>query len=146
MLLYLFNFRKVFFEGAWAKFGICTVVGLNGTLVEDNMHTFKGECKLFSFNKCPFSKCPFWNFNLQRKYIYTNLCCDSLLHNLIILFCVSCTVCRNTWGFFTQRILFSLLFIFISPPPSRGMNQRITNLRTKTFRPYLSIRLQKVKK
>jgi hypothetical protein len=28
-------------------------VGLNGTLVEDKMRTFKGECEHFSFNKCP---------------------------------------------------------------------------------------------
>jgi hypothetical protein len=34
-------------------FGICTVVGLNGTLVEDEIRTFLGECEHFSFNKCP---------------------------------------------------------------------------------------------
>ncbi len=36
-----------------AKFGTCTVVSLNGTLVEDKMRRFKGECAHFSFNKCP---------------------------------------------------------------------------------------------
>ncbi len=35
------------------KFGICTIVGLNGTLLEDQMRRFKGECAQFSFNKCP---------------------------------------------------------------------------------------------
>jgi hypothetical protein len=28
-------------------------VSVNGTLVEDKMRRFKGECALFSFNKCP---------------------------------------------------------------------------------------------
>jgi hypothetical protein len=36
-----------------AKFGTCTVVSVNGTLVEDNMRWFKGECAHFSFNKYP---------------------------------------------------------------------------------------------
>jgi hypothetical protein len=36
-----------------AKFGTCTHVSVTGTLVEDKMRTFKGECAQFSFNKCP---------------------------------------------------------------------------------------------
>ncbi len=36
-----------------AKFGTCTVVIINGTLVEDKMRGFKGECAHFSFNKHP---------------------------------------------------------------------------------------------
>jgi hypothetical protein len=36
-----------------AKFGTCTVVSVNETLVEDKMRRFKGECAHFSFNKCP---------------------------------------------------------------------------------------------
>jgi hypothetical protein len=28
-------------------------VRVNGTLVEDKMRIFKGECEHFSFNKCP---------------------------------------------------------------------------------------------
>ncbi len=28
-------------------------MSVNGTLVEDKMRTFKGECSQFSFNKCP---------------------------------------------------------------------------------------------
>jgi hypothetical protein len=28
-------------------------VSVNGTLVEDKMHGFKGECAHFSCNKCP---------------------------------------------------------------------------------------------
>ncbi len=36
-----------------AKFGTCTVVSVNGTLVEDKKRRFKGECAHFSFNKCP---------------------------------------------------------------------------------------------
>ncbi len=31
----------------------CTVERVNGTLVDDKMSRFKGECKHFSFNKCP---------------------------------------------------------------------------------------------
>ncbi len=36
-----------------AKFGICTVVSINGTVVEDKMRKFKDECENFSFSKCP---------------------------------------------------------------------------------------------
>ncbi len=35
-----------------AKFGTCTVVSVNGTLVEDKMRWFKDECAYFSCNKC----------------------------------------------------------------------------------------------
>ncbi len=35
-----------------AKFGTYSVVSVNGTLVEDIMHTFKSECALFSFSMC----------------------------------------------------------------------------------------------
>jgi hypothetical protein len=36
-----------------AKFGTCTVVSVNGTLVEHKMRRFKGECAHFVFNKYP---------------------------------------------------------------------------------------------
>ncbi len=36
-----------------AKFGTCTVVGVNGTQVEVKMRRFKGECEHCSFNECP---------------------------------------------------------------------------------------------
>ncbi len=36
-----------------AKFSTCTVVNVNGTLVEDKMRRFMGECAHFKFNKCP---------------------------------------------------------------------------------------------
>ncbi len=36
-----------------ANFSTCTVVRVNGTLVEDKMLRFKGECEHFRFNKCP---------------------------------------------------------------------------------------------
>ncbi len=36
-----------------AKFGTCTVVSANGTLVEDKMRGFEGECAHFSLNNCP---------------------------------------------------------------------------------------------
>ncbi len=35
------------------KFGTCTVMSVNGTLVEDKMRRFKGVCAHFSFKKCP---------------------------------------------------------------------------------------------
>ncbi len=35
-----------------AKFGTCTVVSVNGTLVEDKMLRFKDACAHFIFNKC----------------------------------------------------------------------------------------------
>ncbi len=37
----------------FVSIGTCTVVSLNGTLVEDKMRIFEGECVDFSFNKCP---------------------------------------------------------------------------------------------
>ncbi len=39
--------------GVSAKFGTCTVVSVNGALVEDKMRRFKGECAHFSVKKCP---------------------------------------------------------------------------------------------
>ncbi len=36
-----------------AKFGTCTVVSVNGTLVEAKMSTFTLESTHFIFNKCP---------------------------------------------------------------------------------------------
>jgi hypothetical protein len=36
-----------------AKLGTCTVVGLNGTLVEAKMFTITPESTHFIFNKCP---------------------------------------------------------------------------------------------
>jgi hypothetical protein len=36
-----------------AKFGTCTVVSVNVTLVEDKMHRFQSEYAHFRFNKCP---------------------------------------------------------------------------------------------
>jgi hypothetical protein len=36
-----------------AKFDTCTVVGINGTLVEDKMFTFAQECTHFIFTKSP---------------------------------------------------------------------------------------------
>jgi hypothetical protein len=38
-----------------AKFGTCTVVSVNGTLVEDKMFTFTLESTHFIFNKCPIN-------------------------------------------------------------------------------------------
>ncbi len=35
-----------------AKYGTCTVVSVNGTLVEDKLRRFKGECAHFSFLSC----------------------------------------------------------------------------------------------
>ncbi len=46
-------FTVIRFMWVSAKFGTCTVVSVNGTLVENKMRRFKGECEHFSFNKCP---------------------------------------------------------------------------------------------
>jgi hypothetical protein len=40
------------FVSTSAKFGICTIVGVNGTLVEAKIHTSKDPSSCFSFNKC----------------------------------------------------------------------------------------------
>ncbi len=47
--------RYTVIRSVWvsAKFGTCTVVSVNGTLVEDKMLRFKGECAQLSFDKCP---------------------------------------------------------------------------------------------
>jgi hypothetical protein len=36
-----------------ARLGSCTIVSVNGTLVEDKMRRFKGDCAHFRRNKCP---------------------------------------------------------------------------------------------
>ncbi len=48
-------FHYTVIRSVWvsAKFGTCTVVSVNGTLVEDKMRRFTGECEHFSFNNCP---------------------------------------------------------------------------------------------
>ncbi len=38
-----------------AKFGTCTVMSVNGALVEDKIRRFKGECAHFSFKNFPFT-------------------------------------------------------------------------------------------
>jgi hypothetical protein len=35
-----------------AQFGTCTVVSVNGTLIEDKLRWFNGEYAHFSYNKC----------------------------------------------------------------------------------------------
>ncbi len=35
------------------KFGTCTVMSVNGTLVEDAIRRFQGKCAHFNINKCP---------------------------------------------------------------------------------------------
>ncbi len=47
------SYTVIRFVWVSAKFRTCTVVIVNGTLVEDKMRGFKGECAHFSFNKCP---------------------------------------------------------------------------------------------
>ncbi len=49
----LFTYTVIGFMWVSAKFGICTVVIVNGTLVEEKMRRFKGECAHFSFNNYP---------------------------------------------------------------------------------------------
>jgi hypothetical protein len=48
-----FNYTVIRFVWVRAKFGTCTVVSVNGTLVEDKMRGFKSEWAYFSFNKRP---------------------------------------------------------------------------------------------
>jgi hypothetical protein len=47
------NLTVIRFKRVSAKFGTCTVVSVNGTIVEDKMRRCRGECAHFSFNKCP---------------------------------------------------------------------------------------------
>jgi hypothetical protein len=46
-------YTVIIFVSTRAKFGTCTVVGVNGALVEAKMCTFTLECTHFIFNKCP---------------------------------------------------------------------------------------------
>ncbi len=50
-----FNMRYTVIRSVWVstKFGTCTVVSVNGTLVEAKMWTFTLESTHFIFNKCP---------------------------------------------------------------------------------------------
>ncbi len=48
-----YKYNVILFVRVSAKFGTCTVMSVNGTLVEDKMFRFKGECAHFWFNKCP---------------------------------------------------------------------------------------------
>ncbi len=41
------------FVGVSAKFGTCTVVSVNGTLVKSKNRRFNDECAHLLFNKCP---------------------------------------------------------------------------------------------
>jgi hypothetical protein len=47
------QYTVISFVSTSAKFSIFTIVGPNGTLVEDKMRRFKSECEHFSLNKCP---------------------------------------------------------------------------------------------
>jgi hypothetical protein len=51
LILYFPVYTVIRFVSTSAKFGTCTAVSVNGTLV-DKMRTFKDECSHFSFNKC----------------------------------------------------------------------------------------------
>jgi hypothetical protein len=64
------------FRVSWCKFCTCTIVSVNGTLVEDKMCTFKGESAHFSFNKCPIytHKCTILSL-IETKRITVWLLC-----------------------------------------------------------------------
>ncbi len=47
------SYTVIRFVWVSAKFSTCTIIGVNGTLFEDKMRRFQGECAHFSFNKCP---------------------------------------------------------------------------------------------
>jgi hypothetical protein len=49
----IFSYTVIRFVWLSAKFGTCTVVIVNGTLVEDKMRRFNSECAHFSFNLRP---------------------------------------------------------------------------------------------
>ncbi len=51
-----------------AKFDTCPVGGLNGTLVEDKIRTFLGDCDDFSF----IHKCPIWTHDSTSAKFSTN--------------------------------------------------------------------------
>jgi hypothetical protein len=55
------------FVSTSAKLGTCTVVSVNGTLAEDKMSRFKGECAQFNLNKCPI-----YTHNSARAKLSTN--------------------------------------------------------------------------
>jgi hypothetical protein len=47
------TYTVIRFVSVSAKFGTCTVVTANATLVKAKMCTFTLECRHFIFNKCP---------------------------------------------------------------------------------------------
>jgi hypothetical protein len=46
------SYTVICFASISAKFGICTIVDVNGTLVEAKIHTSSDLSSYFSFNKC----------------------------------------------------------------------------------------------
>ncbi len=67
-----------------AKFGTSTVVSLNGTLVEDEMPRFKGECAHFRFNKCPI----YTNDGASAKFSPNSLGADNSARYCTWLKCI----------------------------------------------------------
>ncbi len=52
-IVYNYGYTLVRFLWVSDKFGTCTIVRVNGTLVEDKMRRFKGECEHFILIKGP---------------------------------------------------------------------------------------------
>ncbi len=79
-------YTEIRFVWVSAKFGTsCTVVSVNGALVEDKMRRFNGECAHFIFNKCPIyttfklTTVQVPNFELsqaKRITVYTLVFCE----------------------------------------------------------------------
>ena len=71
--LYKLYWTVIRFVWVSANFGSCTVVSVNGTLVEDKMRKFKGECANFNFNK----KCPIYTHHrASAKFTINSLEAD----------------------------------------------------------------------
>jgi hypothetical protein len=87
------------FLGVSAKFSTCTVVRVNGTLVEDKMRRFKGECEPFRFNKCPI----YTHDGASAKFS-TN---SQEMDNSVVLYCVVSFQCEDDIGIYFFSILFA---------------------------------------
>jgi hypothetical protein len=67
-----------------AQFGTCTVLSVNGTLVEDKMRTFKSECAQFRFNKCPIIYTKYTPDGASAKFSTNSHETDNNLHCTVV--------------------------------------------------------------
>ncbi len=98
-----------------AKFGTCTVVGVNWTLVEAKMFTFTLESTHFIFSKCPIytndSASAKFSTNSHQTDYSVWVCKGCLfmyyLHSYIVKYLPICSYIRKLFSYMTLQLLYS---------------------------------------